>query len=335
MRRTRMIGTWLVAMGSLLGPRVLVAQSGTQSGTSEAARLSVSRGVTAAIGRAQGLMESGDATGARVLLDSLVTSADPLSLDAAEALHWRAVLAERAADGERDWRRLVIDIPLSPRVPEALLRLADMDLVRGRPVSARDEYQRLLSDFPESPSRQVAALGVARSYFEERNLVAGCAAVQALGALEGEWALQKRSLELRCKAAAPSDTSAPAPTATTATEGTKAGAALPEKPVSETATPKGTAEKSEKAEKGEKSEKGEKGASSGRYALQLAAFDSKKEAERVVAKFKARGQVAKVIGTRAPYRVFYGRYATRDDAAEAKARLKKQGQGGFIVEWPK
>ncbi len=320
---------WLVAMLSLCGARALVAQSTKP----DAAPLSVSRSVAAAIGRAQGLMESGDATGARVLLDSLVTNADPLSLDAAEALHWRAVLAERAADGERDWRRLVIDIPLSPRVPEALLRLADMDLVRGRPAAAREEYQRLLSDFPESASRQVASLGIARSYFEERNLPAGCAAVQTLGALDGEWALQKRSLELRCKSAAPADSSAATATTTTAaTEGTKAGAALTEKPVSEKATPKGTAEK---AEKSEKAEKAEKGASSGRYALQLAAFESKKEAERVVAKFTARGQVAKVIGTKAPYRVFYGRYATRDDAAEAKARLKKQGQGGFIVEWPK
>jgi cell division septation protein DedD len=308
-----MTRAWLVAMLSLCGARALVAQSTKP----EAARQSVSRGVTAAIGRAQGLMESGDAAAARALLDSLVTVADPWSLDAAEALHWRAVLADRAADGERDWRRLVIDMPLSPRVPEALLRLADMDLVRGRPAAARDEYQRLLLDFPESASRQVAALGVARSYFEERNLAAGCAAVQALGVLEGEWALQKRSLELRCGAKGPTDTSA---TTTTGAPGTQA--------TTDHEPTQGNANKTEKTVKTEKV------SSAGRYTLQLAAFRSKKEADRVVAKFKARGHVAKVMGTKAPYRVYFGRYVTRDDAAEAKARLKKQGQSSLIVEWP-
>ena len=289
---------WLVAMLSLCGARALVAQSTKP----DAAPLSVSRSVAAAIGRAQGLMESGDATGARVLLDSLVTNADPLSLDAAEALHWRAVLAERAADGERDWRRLVIDIPLSPRVPEALLRLADMDLVRGRPAAAREEYQRLLSDFPESASRQVASLGIARSYFEERNVAGGCRALDSLRGVEipeGELRLQSDELQRRC-------TSAMATSAM------------------------GVAEKPVAAGKPAPSRKSPAG--SGRYSVQLAAYDTRAEANDAVQRFQRRDINTRIDGEQKPFRVRVGYYATRVAATKALGRLKKIGVKGFVVE---
>ena len=151
--------------------------------------------------RARAMVDAGDGATARALLDSLVDAVPTGTLDLAEALYWRGVLAERVGDAERDWKRLVIDVPLSLRVPDALMRLGELDMLRGHPADARVYFTRLLREFPSGTYRAKGLLWMTRSYFEERNMVSGCNALDSLRGVEvpdGELRLQSSDLRRRC-----------------------------------------------------------------------------------------------------------------------------------------
>ena len=70
----------------------------------------------------------------------------------------------------------------------------------------------------------------------------------------------------------------------------------------------------------------------GRFTVQVAAYDTRQAAEQLVTRLSARGIVARIVpSTAAPYRVRVGRYAT-DAAATAAAReLKDKGIVGFVT----
>lgn len=70
----------------------------------------------------------------------------------------------------------------------------------------------------------------------------------------------------------------------------------------------------------------------GRFTVQVAAYDTRQAAEQLVTRLSARGIVARIVpSTAAPYRVRVGRYAT-DAAATAAAReLKEKGIVGFVT----
>jgi hypothetical protein len=229
--------------------------------------------------------------------------------DFAEALYWRAVLAEGIGDAERDWKRLVIDVPLSPRTPDALVRLGELDMLRGHPAEARVYFTRLLRDFPAGPYRTRGLLWLTRSYFDERNLTGGCTALDSLRRVEipdGELKLQSDELQRRC-VGVPRTVAPVTPPAVAATP----VAAAPVAPTSAAPTP---------------------AAGSGRYSVQLAAYDTRAEAAAAVQRFTKRDIEARIDGEQKPFRVRVGYYATRAEAVSALSRLKKLGLGGFVAE---
>lgn len=253
-----------------------------------------SAGMTSAVGRARSLVDGGDGAGARTLLDSLVARAEPSSDDMAEALYWRAVLSERAADGERDWKRLVVEAPLAPRVPDALLRLGELEILRGRPAVARAHFERIVRDFADSPPHLNAMIWIARSYFEERDLARACEASNALRSRnipDGELRLQADELRGRCVTAVGSTA--------TAVAGPTTAVVVPPTAV---------------------------------FSLQFAAYDTRAQATALVSRLAKRGIKARIDGDRKPFRVRAGRYETRAEATAMLARLRKQGQGGFVAE---
>ena len=253
-----------------------------------------SAGMTSAVGRARSLVDGGDGAGARTLLDSLVAGAEPSSDDMAEALYWRAVLSERAADGERDWKRLVVEAPLAPRVPDALLRLGELEILRGRPAVARAHFERIVRDFADSPPHVNAMIWIARSYFEERDLARACEASNALRSRnipDGELRLQADELRGRCVTAVGSTA--------TAVAGPTTAVVVPPTAV---------------------------------FSLQFAAYDTRAQATALVSRLAKRGIKARIDGDRKPFRVRAGRYETRAEATAMLARLRKQGQGGFVAE---
>src|SRR4051812_20302312 len=69
--------------------------------------------IDASLARARQRATEGDLAGARVLLDSLAAVAEPGSGRLAEVLFWRATYAQTAAGAERDYRRIVVEHPMS------------------------------------------------------------------------------------------------------------------------------------------------------------------------------------------------------------------------------
>ncbi len=271
----------------------------------------ISAGVLREIGRARGLVEAGAGGEARTLLDSLVKTQTPGSNELAEALYWRATLAERATDAERDWKRLTIDAPLSPRTPDALVRLGEFEMLRGRPSTARPYFEQVIKDFPGTTQRVKGALWIARGYFDERNATEACNVVASMAGVsvpDGELKLQYDELGRRCanvpKATAPPNAPAPTPAAANTSTAPAPKSAAASRPADDGA----------------------------RYSVQLAAYDTRDEAESSVKRLRNRGIDARIDGDAKPFRVRTGRYQTRAEATAALAKLKKQGQDGFVAE---
>ena len=266
------------------------------------------RGVSAAINRARGMTDRGEGAAARRVLDSLVLAQSSGSDEFAEALYWRAVLADRASDAERDWKQLAVEAPLSPRMPDALLWLGELNLVRGHHPVARRHLERLLRDYSDIPQRPKAMLWIARSYFEEGDVPRACVSVATLRAAplpEGEIRLQAEEMGNRCAVATRSRVAGEIALAAPAT--------IPDVSVLDSVVNPGTP-------------------SRGRFSVQLGAYGTREEAQAALLRLQGLRISLRIDGNRKPFRVRSGRYPTRAAASTALAALKKRGVRGFVAE---
>ncbi len=196
------------------------------------AQAQVPAGVHPAYVRAQTLVNDGDATAGRALVDSMIAIAPPGSNAYAEGVYWRAVLASTAADAEMDYRRIVVDLPLSPRVEDALIRLAQLEIARANYDGALRHLNRLIIEHPQSPSRARAGYWMARALFDKNDVQGGCTATAEALARTSDGDAELRNqityLNQRCAGvvlAGPSTT--PVPTAPVADAGTPAQSTQP------------------------------------------------------------------------------------------------------------
>ena len=73
--------------------------------------------------------------------------------------------------------------------------------------------------------------------------------------------------------------------------------------------------------------------SSGGFSVQVGAFSSRAQADKVQQDLSGKGYEARVVpGPRNLYRVRVGVYADRDGAGSALAALKQSGMDGMVVE---
>src|SRR5438132_8292130 len=70
------------------------------------------------------------------------------------------------------------------------------------------------------------------------------------------------------------------------------------------------------------------------YSVQVAAYNQKAEADKLVSTLKARGYAVRVDGSVAPFRVRIGHYLTEKDAEDALKRIKAKRMDGFVVRAP-
>ena len=247
----------------------------------------------------------------RRLIDSLLKTATPDSSIYAEALYARASLATTAVDAERDYRRLLIEAPLSARAEDALLQLAQLLQARGDRRGASDHLQRFMLTYANSPARPRVALSLVRLLFEQgpQQQARACEALRM-----GREAIPSESLELRnqlefyaprcamnvAEAAPPT---VPADTTTPPT----APNAVPASPAPPATTPTAF------------------------YSVQIAAYNSREPALNLASTLVDRGLEARVDGTAPPFRVRVGKYSSRAEAVKAAAALKAQGHNGFIT----
>jgi septal ring-binding cell division protein DamX len=126
--------------------------------------------------QAQQMVANGDAAGGRALADSVASAAPAGSAAFAEGLYWRGTLAANARDSEHAYRQIIVDYPLSGRVPDALLRIGQIESSRGENAAALQHFQRLVLEHPQSPLRPEASYWVAQMYFAGNDAPRACAA---------------------------------------------------------------------------------------------------------------------------------------------------------------
>ena len=72
-------------------------------------------------------------------------------------------------------------------------------------------------------------------------------------------------------------------------------------------------------------------AATGRWTVQVAAYQVRTDADKLMAKLKARGIAARVTDDR-PYRVRIGWYATHAEAAAVVEKLRSQQMTAIVME---
>jgi cell division protein FtsN len=76
-------------------------------------------------------------------------------------------------------------------------------------------------------------------------------------------------------------------------------------------------------------------AARGVWTIQLAAYNTRSDADALVRKLAARGVKARISGDAKPFRVRLDYYDTRQDAAARVAELKQRGIIGFVTDEPR
>src|SRR5204863_4963980 len=122
---------------------------------------------------ARKLIEDGNPQG-RKILDSLLTVSGPDDARYVEALYWRAATAPAAVDAERDYRRLLIEAPLSTRAEDAMLQLAQLEQARGDRRAATDHLQRFMLSYQNNSARPRVAVSLVRLLFDQGQVARGC-----------------------------------------------------------------------------------------------------------------------------------------------------------------
>lgn len=252
-----------------------------------------------ALARLERMVVANDRPAARGLADSLL-SAMTDSPRIADVLYWRAATASNAADAERDYLRVAIEHPFSPRTPDALLALAQLEFARGDRAAARRRFDRLLRDYPTGRHVARASFWSGRLAIEDRDVAVGCATMNAgrsqVASADVELANQFDYYLGQCArfSTAPADTAATPPE-------TAKGTPVP----------------------------------GPQFSVQVAAYGTQRDATALANRLKARGfevRVANVPGGRVPWRVRIGRYGTRADATAALRRVRGAGLSGIVVE---
>ncbi|HKN68978.1 MAG TPA: SPOR domain-containing protein [Gemmatimonadaceae bacterium] len=322
--------------------------------------------------RARRLVAGGNGAAGRSLVDSALAAAVAGTTEYATALYWRGALSSTAADAERDYRRVIVEYPFSPHSGDALLALAQLEMARGERDAAIDHLERFLLQRPNDPERVHAGIWLGRMLLEQNQLAKGCAVLSRTRASLGDAAVETRNqVDYYAARCAGVDTTPPAPrpavgTAApaktprsdstssrhpstrdttrpdstrrqTAARGSlpRADSAARRAPIRDTAASRPRrrdSTKSDSAHRKPGQPNANAPAASGRYTIQVAAYDTRQAAEQLVTRLSARGIVARIApSTTAPYRVRVGRYAT-DAAATAVAReLKEKGIVGFVT----
>ncbi|MCC7002973.1 MAG: SPOR domain-containing protein [Gemmatimonadaceae bacterium] len=281
--------------------------------------------IAALLRRAQRLVNDGQGAEGRALVDSILEVADPLSPEEGEALYWRARLAESWEAAQRDYLRLMLEHERSPRYGETMLRLAQGESARGDREAAIRYLERLAREAPESAARAEGGLWHGRLLVERGARVEGCSVLRDSRGLvpagqielENQYDFLLRGCpEPGAGSAAPSVAPSAAPSVTPPTPPTVTPPVV--------AAPVGPTPAAAPATSGTV------------WSVQIAAVSSRSEAAALSQKLTAKGYAARVDGDAAPYRVRFGRYATRAAAAAAAESYKtKEKAAAFVVEVPR
>ena len=322
----------------------------------------------AAVERARRLVNEGRGAEGRALLDSLVRTLPPGSPDLGRVLLWRAMTAATAQEAEADLRRVTVEFALTPPAETALVRLAQMEMQRGDRAAAFTHLQRLMVEYTTPGARARAAYWMGRLHRDGGDEAKAC---EAFGSAKTwtppadvELANQVEYAARRCPAmpavaaasvpvvsppaaAPPASTQrpvepptvtvnpptfpAPAPRTDTApsvsrdttSRAASAGARPTAGAATATAAPTAAAPSAPARDTSI--------AAVRHFSVQIAAYSTQPDAERLAESYRKGGAEARVDGTAAPFRVRVGRYATREEANKVAEDFRRRGQAAFVV----
>ena len=263
---------------------------------------------------AQRLVVEGRGQEGRAIIARELSAASEGSPRYVEALYWRAALAATAADAERDYKRIIIEFPVSRRSESALVGLAQLELARGDRAQAMQHLERVVREHPSGPSRARASFWMARVHFDEGNFPRACARLEdsrrhtPTEAVEMQNQLQYYAQ--RCEGV---DTTVVV--RATPAESTRA---MPARPGSVATQP--SAQRPPPP----------RGATA--YTVQIGAFASRADANAKHRQLSAQGHGTRVVKVGALWRVRMGRYASRTAAANVARTLKTKKIDAFVTE---
>lgn len=287
--------------------------------------------------RAQRLVTDGQGAEGRALADSMVNAAEPGSPAEAEALYWRATLAESWEVAQRDYLRIMLEHDRSPRAGDAMLRLAQGEAARGDRDAAVRYLERIVREAPDAPARAEAGLWHGRLLLERGDRDGGCAMLRGTRGrvAPGSVELENQYDYLIRGCPEPGAAMAPPVPSTVPTTASPAPSPAPNPapasssdpaPARDSASPRAAPPRSTIA------------APTGApmWSVQAAALRTREEAAALAAKLRGRGYDARVDGSTAPFRVRFGMFPTRAAAAAALERYKtREKSDAFLVEVPR
>ena len=269
---------------------------------------------SAAFARAQVLVSAGEGKEGRAVVDSLLARIPGSSLRYAEGLYWRATLASNALDAERDYRRIAVEYVLSPRVPAALTRLAQLELARGDRTLARQHLERLLNEYPPRAERANAWYWLGRIAFESGDAGRGCIAIDSARVLatadDVELTNQVAGEARRCQLRADGSLAASGQPTMVAPQAAPTAPKPGARPGTASSRP----------------------ATAGQVTIQVGAFPTRAAAERVRKRLTAQKFHARVVPAGRYFRVRVGRYPTRASAGPIVKKLKAARYDTIIVD---
>ncbi len=305
--------------------------------------------------RARRMVVDGNGVAGRALVDSLLKQAEEGTAAYGDALYWRGALAETAAEAERDYRRVIVEYPLAHYADDALLAIVELEQARGDRAGALAHLQRFVREHPNGTARGTAALAAARLAFEQRDTRTGCSLISdaraSVTSADVELRNQIDYFGGRCANAAEIAAAPPPPPASTpaapvvrdstptapaktppkkATVNTPAVPAPIQTPKTKVAAKEAPVAKEPPVAKDVPATPAPTVAR-GNYTIQLAAYATRADADRLVTKLASRGVKARVSGTSKPFRVRLDYYATRQAAQQDVAALKARGIVGFVT----
>ena len=252
--------------------------------------------------RARQLVASGETAAARALADTLMQATAAGSDARAEALFLRATIASNVTQAQTDYRTIIVEHRLSPRAPDAMLRIGQAEYAGGDRAAARRQFERLVLEYAGSTAAGEAWYWLGRVRADDGDVAGGCAALDTARILLPPNDVERRNrvtfAAQRCRSLA----AAPATTP-------PAAASPPAQPPA-AATP------------------------AARWSAQVAAYRTRREAENLVASLKTRGHEARVdsLAASPSFRVRIGAFANRAGADSLVRRLTSQRITAFVVE---
>jgi len=253
------------------------------------------------------LAQSGQVDSGRAIVRRLLATLSPGDSVFPQALLAAAKIAPDAQTVSSNLNRIVVEYGAGPWADDALLLLTQLYFAQRDPAQTVQAAERLNRDYPDSPFRPRANFSAARAYFELKNEARGCELIQ--NALDGagddvEFKNQVSFYAARCS---------PPSTATPTTTTSSSTAASPDTSARVPAPPAAHA-----------------------YAVQVLAVKSAAQVDDMLTRLKVMGFEARVVRDSVGFfKVRVGRYATRQEAQRAQARLKqKVGGQPFVVDEP-